>query len=383
MDFSFTDGQREVSALAERIFGDRVTAARLAEVESGAERIDRELWATLADAGLLGLAVPEQYGGGGLGLVELCLLLEQQGRRVAPVPLHSTLVAGALPIAAFGSTAQQQRWLPAVAAGAAIVTAALADRDSRDPLRPSTVAHRDGSGWRLEGTRPVVPSAHVAALVLVPATLADGGVAVFLVDPAASGVAIERAETTNREIHPHLHLAGVAVGDDDMLGDPARGSEIVRWIVDRAVAGLCALQLGVAEEAVRATALYTSERKQFGHPLATFQGVALRVADAYIDTEALRMTTWQAAWRLAEGLESERDVAVAKWWAAESGHRVVHAAQHLHGGLGADVDYPIHRYFLWGKQIELMLGGAGEQLARLGLLVADDARRLAAAGAAG
>ena len=129
--------------------------------------------------------------------------------------------------------------------------------------------------------------------------------------------------------------------------------------------------LAVAEGALRMAADYTSERQQFGRPLSTFQGVALKAADAYIDTEAMRVTLWQAAWRLTAGLDATREVMVAKWWAAEGGQRVVHITQHLHGGMGADVDYPVHRYFLWGKQIEDTLGGASAQLARLGRALAE------------
>ena len=143
------------------------------------------------------------------------------------------------------------------------------------------------------------------------------------------------------------------------------------WLVQRVLVGICALQVGVAEEAVRLAATYTSARHQFGKPLSTFQGVALRAADAYIDTEAMRVTMWQAAWRLAIGDDAGTEVEVAKWWAAEGGQRIVHATQHLHGGLGADVDYPIHRYFLWGKQLEDLLGGAGYHLARLGHRLAE------------
>jgi 3-oxocholest-4-en-26-oyl-CoA dehydrogenase beta subunit len=144
----------------------------------------------------------------------------------------------------------------------------------------------------------------------------------------------------------------------------------VTWMLERARTGLCALQLGVTEEAVRRAAAYLSERHQFGRPLSTFQGTMLRAADAYIDTEAIRVTTWQAAWRLDTGRAAAEAVAVAKWWASEAGQRVVHSTQHLHGGLGADIEYPIHRYFLWGKQIELMLEGPSAQLARLGASIA-------------
>jgi acyl-CoA dehydrogenase len=187
---------------------------------------------------------------------------------------------------------------------------------------------------------------------------------------------MDRAVTTNREIHPHLRLDNVAVSPEDLLagGDPSKGRAIVAWMLNRAWTGLCALQVGVAEAAVAQTAEYLNSREQFGRPLSTFQGTMLRAADAAIDTESMRVTLWQAAWRLDNGLDADRAVAVAVWFAKDAGQRVVHATQHLHGGMGADIDYPIHRYFLWGKQIELLLGGPSAQLARLGRQVVGDLR---------
>ncbi len=134
---------------------------------------------------------------------------------------------------------------------------------------------------------------------------------------------------------------------------------------------LAALSLGACQEATRLAAEYTSSREQFGKPLSTNQGVALQAADAYIAMEAMRATLWQAAWRLDEGLDAAEAVEVANWWASEGGHRVVHITQHLHGGMGADVDYPVHRYFLWAKQVTDVLGGPSAHLARLGDLIAE------------
>jgi acyl-CoA dehydrogenase len=193
---------------------------------------------------------------------------------------------------------------------------------------------------------------------------------VYLVDPAGPGVARQTAQTTDRGVAGHLTFTRTPVAPEDVLGGEDVGDDTTGWILDRAMVGLCALQVGVAEEALRMAAEYTSGRHQFGRPLATFQGAALKAADAYIDTEAMRATMWQAAWRLSQGIDAGDAVAVAKWWAADAGHRVVHTTQHLHGGLGADVDYPIHRYFLWGKQIEVTLGGASQQLGRLGREIA-------------
>ena len=380
MDFTFSEEQEAVRQSAEAIFSGLVTPDRVKEVEESDERFDRALWAELAKADLLGVALPEAVGGGGYGMVELCLVLEAQGRVVAPVPLWATLVLGSLPVAQFGSDRLRARWLPGVVAGEVILTAALADVAADiangGPGRPNVTAtaRKKKGGYKLSGTATGVPSAGVADRVLVPAATPDGGTVVAVVDPRARGVGLERAVTTNREVHPHLHLDGVVVAEVDLLagGDPGRGAAVLSWVLERAWTGLCALQVGVAEAALAQTAEYLNTREQFGKPLSTFQGTLLRAADAAIDTEAIRVTLWQAAWQLDNGIDAHLAVAVAIWFASDAGQRVVHATQHLHGGMGADVDYPIHRYFLWGKQIELLLGSGSSQLARLGAqLVAD------------
>jgi len=376
MDFTFNDEQTAVQEAVERILTGLVTPDRVQEIEATEDRVDRQLWSELARADLLGLAVPAAHGGGGYGMVEVCLLLEAQGKVVAPVPLWATLVLGALPIAEFGSDALSATLLPGVAAGEVFLTAALADVANDIAVggegRPTVTGTRGADGGLvLSGSAFAVPYAHVATRVLVPVAT-DGGLVVAAVDPTAPGVTVERVVTTNREIHPHLHLDGVTVAADQLLadGDAERGAHVRTWILERAWTGLCALQVGITESAVAQTAEYLNSREQFGLPLATFQATKMRAADAAIDTEAVRVTTWQAAWRLDNGLDAGRAVNVASWFAAESGQRVVFATQHLHGGIGADISYPIHRYFLWGKQIELLLGSPSAQLARLGHQVA-------------
>src|SRR5664280_2210433 len=377
MDFIFDEEQKAVQEAVDGIFAGIVTPDRVQQVEATEERFDRELWAELAQADLLGLPLPGALGGGGFGMVEVALMLEAHGRSVAPLPLWATLVLGAMPIAEFGSVALAGSVLPGVAAGGVVLSAALADvagdiavGGRGEPAVTATAGA--GDGMVLSGSAFAVPFAHVADRVLVPAVV-EAGIVIAAVDPRASGVAIERAVTTNREVHPHLHLDGVVVGPDDLLagGDPTQGRRVLGWMLNRAWTGLCALQLGVVEAAVTQTAAYLNTREQFGRPLSTFQGTMLRAADAAIDTESIRVTLWQAAWRLDNGLDADRAVTVASWFAAEAGQRAVFATQHLHGGMGADIGYPIHRYFLWGKQIELLLGSPSAQLARLGRQVVD------------
>ncbi|HEY1635427.1 MAG TPA: acyl-CoA dehydrogenase family protein [Acidimicrobiales bacterium] len=371
MDFALNDEQEAVRDLAQQILEGHVTQERLKEIEAGAQQIDRRLWAELARANLLGIGLPEDAGGSGLGFVELFLLLEQVGRTVAPVPLLPTLVLGALPIAEHGTSEQRQRYLPPVVAGDLVLTAALAEVGT-EPTRPVTTARRDGAGWRLDGVKVCVPAADVAGRVVTPARTGEDTVGLFLVDPTGEGVQADDQQTTSRQPEQRLELVGAPVPAEDVLGDPEGGAPMLDWLLERATVAYCAVAVGVCEEALRLTAEYTRTREQFDRPIASFQAVGQRAADAYIDTEAVRLTAVHAAWRLTSGLPAAEEVAVAKFWAADGGQRVVHAAQHLHGGIGVDRDYPLHRYFLWAKQLELTLGGATAQLRHLGSMLASE-----------
>jgi alkylation response protein AidB-like acyl-CoA dehydrogenase len=386
MDFTYSEEQEAVRELAGRIFSERVTHERLKELEqAGADEgpIDRPLWRELADAGLLGIALDEEYGGAGLDFVATCLVVEAAGRTAAYVPLVETLVYGAAPIAQFGTQAQRQEWLPGVSSGDTILTAALAELVGEVILpggtSPTTTAHAQADGsWVLEGTKACVPAALMANAILVPAAriAADGSTAgsgVFIVDADADGLSLVKQTTTTGRPEAIAELTGVKVPADRQLGgDGADGAAIITAISELATAALCVLEAGACATALSLTGEYTKTRIQFDKPIATFQAVGQRAADAYVDTEAIRLTAWQAASRLSAGLPASSEVAVAKFWAAEGGQRVVHAAAHLHGGVGVDRDYPLHRYFLLTRQIELTLGGANESLRRLGRTLADE-----------
>ncbi|MEO5839995.1 MAG: acyl-CoA dehydrogenase family protein [Acidimicrobiales bacterium] len=373
MDFSLTEEQQALRDLAAQIFADKATVERIVEVERQTDdRIDRELWAALAEAQLLGVAIPEQFGGLGFTMLELTFVLEQQGHFVAPVPLLATLVLAAPAIAEFGTAHQQDRWLRSVVQGNAVLTAAFAERGANNVRRSSVRAVSVPGGWALSGNKIAVPAGHVADAVLVPAETGDG-LTVFIVDPSAPGIERARYETTARDVQCSMRLSNVFVSDDDVLGAAGQGAAIAEWAIDRADIAGAAVAVGCCEKALALTAKYVSEREQFGRPLSTNQGVAIRAADAYIDIDCMRVTMWQAAWRLAQGLPAREEIDIAKYWAAEGGQRVVHATQHLHGGMGADIDYPVHRYFLWVKQLENMFGSGPQQLARLGRSIAASA----------
>lgn len=361
MDFTFTEEQETISKLARELFERRATPEHLTELEAGPEpRYDAALWTELASVDLLGTALPESAGGTGGGFLELGVLLAEVGWSVAPVPAYATLVLGADPIARHGSSEQQQRFLPGVVAGERILSAGLAEPGRSDPVRPATTARRDGLAWRLDGVKELVPAAQLADTVLIPATTDDGDVGLFLLAMDTPGVAVRPVKTTNREPHADVFLAGATVSERDRLAGP------VESVYTRALIALCALQLGVVDRALHIAAEYTTGREQFGRPIGSFQAVQQRMADAFIDVEAIRWTTWHAAWLAAQDRPAERAARIAKFWAAEAGARVAATAQQVHGGIGIDLAYPLHRYFLWAKHNELTLGPASQQLARLG-----------------
>ena len=385
MDFSYSEEQEAVRQLAGQIFGERSTHDRLKQVEAEAGDegpFDRQLWRELASAGLLGIHLSEDVGGAGLDFVAACLVIEAAGRTAAYVPVVETMVYGAVPIARFGTDAQRKAWLSGVASGETVLSAAMAELAGEVILpggtEPATTAtaQPDGS-WLLSGTKACVPAAFVADALLVPATrkTADdvlAGTGVFIVDTAAGGLTLTRQTTTTGRPEAIVELDGVRVGADRLLGEDADGAAVIALITEFATTALCIQEAGACAAALDLTAEYTKTRVQFDKPIATFQAVGQRAADAYVDTEAIRLTAWQAASRLAAGLPAAAEVAVAKYWAAEGGQRVVHAASHLHGGVGVDRDYPLHRYFLLTRQIELTLGGANESLRRLGRILAEE-----------
>jgi alkylation response protein AidB-like acyl-CoA dehydrogenase len=360
MDFNFSDDQNAVRDLARGILEKEVTVDRLKQLEHERQWHDADLWATLTEAGLLGLVVPAAQGGMELGLPEACVFLQELGRVAAPGPFLSTLI-GALAIARDGSAAQQRDWLAPIASGDAVLALALTDARSSDPARPGTTAERNGRGWILTGEKRAVGAADAARRILVPARAGDA-THVFLVDPSGPGLTLAPHRLSTGEPVFTLTLAGAHVDDADVLTGP----DAARRLYESALVAHCAAQLGVSERALDITARYVRERLQFGVPIGSFQAVQHRAADCYIDLEAMRWTTWRAVEQVAEGRPAARECGVAKFWAAEGGARIAAAAQHLHGGIGVDLDYPIHRYFLHSKAHELALGGATPQLARLG-----------------
>jgi alkylation response protein AidB-like acyl-CoA dehydrogenase len=357
MDFELNDDQRSIAELAGKILGDICAPDALRTHEQSGEPTLTAAWEALATADLLGVALPESVGGGGYGVLEAALIAEQVGRHVAPVPFTATMASALL----LGSLGGHDELLAGVIAGDVVLAPALSEGPTDTTIAPLTAADDDG---RLTGGKAYVPWGAQATRLLVSASSSGGeAVGLYLVDPQGAGVTVSPEDAMWGLPQATVELDGAA---GERIGD----AEAVAQLERLATALVCATVAGACEGALRTTAAYVTEREQFGTKIGTFQAVGQRLADAYIDTQGVRLTAIQAAWRLGEGLPADEELHVAKFWAADGGHRVAHAAQHLHGGIGMDVDYPVHRWFRWIKVLELQLGSGTEHLRRLGLLIA-------------
>ncbi|GCB47662.1 acyl-CoA dehydrogenase family protein [Streptomyces sp. NL15-2K] len=372
MDFTFTEEQQAAAEAARGVFAgvapDAVPSPALT-AGAVADDFDRALWARLADTDLLGLLSAPEYGGSGLDAIALCLVLREAGRVLARVPLLESSAALAA-VQAFGGE-DLKSVLPARAGrGEVVLTVAASGRTGHDPAELAVTARQEGDTWVLDGVQTAVPWAHNADFVVVPAHTAADRTLLALIPRTHAGIELGEQISTTGERLGELRLDGVRIANRDAID--ADGAW--EWLRDLLATGTCALALGLGEQVLRMTSEYTSKREQFGFPVATFQAVAVQAADRYIDLRAMEVTLWQAAWRIgsaAQGaLPASGDVAVAKIWASEGVRRIVQTAQHLHGGFGADVEYPLHRYHAWAKHLELSLGPAAAHEETLGDLLA-------------
>ncbi|MER6246824.1 acyl-CoA dehydrogenase family protein [Streptomyces griseorubiginosus] len=377
MDFTFSEEQQAAAEAARGVFADVAPdAVPSPALSTGAvaDEFDRALWARLAEADLLSLLVAEEHGGAGLDAVALCLVLRESAKVLARVPLLENSAALAA-VQAYGGQELRADLLERAGRGELVLTVAASGRTGHDPAELAVTARQvegagEGAGWVLDGVQTAVPWVYDADFVVVPAHTAADRTVLALVPRDHDGVALGEQFSTSGERLGELRLDSVRIDARDVI--EAEGAW--EWLRDLLTTGTCALALGLGERVLRMSSEYTSGREQFGYPVATFQAVAVQAADRYIDLRAMEVTLWQAAWRLSSGargaLPVSGDVAVAKIWASEGVRRVVQTAQHLHGGFGADVDYPLHRYHAWAKHLELSLGPAAAHEEALGDLLA-------------
>lgn len=357
MNFTLDESQRAIADLATNVFSDYCSDSQLARHWSQAAGYDLALWQQLQETGLNALVVPEAQGGSGLGMMELMLVLEQQGRFIAPVPLWNHQLATAA-LSLFADAQTVDRWVPGLVQGKQLATLSLDGLVSSRGLK--LTARPDATGWLLNGRVEALAWGGQAQLALLPVRIGEE-VRLAWVDLSLPGIAKLDGVLTHHEPAADLCLTDVALEAGAVLDEGA-----LPWLSSRAVACLGALQLGVAREALARAVTYTSERVQFGRPIGSFQAITQRAADGLMDIEALRSCLWQLCWRIDAGVDATGAAGAVKTWACDCGHRVSHTVQHVHGGMGVDLSYPIHRFTLWSRALELSFGGVSAQMANLG-----------------
>ncbi|MDT4933967.1 MAG: 3-oxo-4-pregnene-20-carboxyl-CoA dehydrogenase alpha subunit [Pseudonocardiales bacterium] len=347
MDFTLDETQQAVAELAATVLRSEADHARVEHVLASGPGYDETLWKAMAQAGLLALALPESLGGEGFGAVEVAALLAEVGRQTLPTPAFATLSLGVLPVVALGSAEQQATLLPEVADGR-VLTAAL---------RSATAAtvRDDGAGLVVGGSFVGVPYAAQAHRILVATTAG-----VLLIDPDDDGVTLTRTPTSTGAPEYSVALADVRIADEDVLaGDTA--------VLERyALAGAAALADGIIAGGLALTAAHVGTRQQFGKALATFQAVAQQIADVYVTARTVHLASASANWRLAAGLDADDDLQIAAYWLAAELPAGLQVCHHLHGGLGVDASYPMHRFYSHAKDLARFVGGPAYRLDLIG-----------------
>jgi len=362
MDFALNEEQEMLRTSVRDFLTTECPKSVVRELEASELGYSPEMWKRMAELGWMGLIIPEEYGGAGYTLLELALLFEEFGRAAMPSPMFNTMVLGTLPILEGGTEEQKQELLPQIASGELILTMALAEPEMDYEL--SSIATRaipEDGGFAITGTKLFVPYAHTANRVLVvtrtgESVADDQGITVFIVDGKAPGVSITPLITIAADKQFELQFDRVSASSSDILGGLDSGSPLIKAMLQKATAIQCAQMVGGAQQELEITAEYTKTRVQFERPIGTFQAVQHRLADMLIDVNGARWTTYQAVWRLSEGLPAAREVAIAKAFTSSACQRVAASAQQLHGGIGVDVDYDLHFYYRRAKALELNLG---------------------------
>jgi len=349
VDFTVDETQAEIGALTAKVLGDDPAAS----------------WRALADAGLLALALPTALDGDGLGVAEVAQVLTEIGRVASPVPAYAALALGVLPVQALGSAAQRASLLPPVASGEALLTAALHEPSAPLCGTPTTTAEVSDAGWVLRGLKTAVPEASRAERILTPVSM-PGGTGVFLVDPRASGVTLTATRNSSGTPEATMRLDGVFVSESDLL-DGGEATAVLRRF---ALAGALAWGDGLLAGALDLTVRHVGTRTQFGRPLATFQAVAGQIADVYVAARTVHLAVTSAIWRLSAGLDADSELDTAAYWFAAQAPVALATCHHLHGGIGVDETYPLHRYSSAVKDLARTLGGSSHRLGELGRRVA-------------
>ena len=377
MNFGFNEEQELLRSTARKFFDNECNSEMVRKLMDGPEGMTPDLWKKLAEQGWLGLIAPDEYGGMGLGIVDLVVLMEEMGRAVVPGPFFSTVLLGGLAILDAGTEAQKKGWLPKLAGGDARAALAWmepsADLGARGITLPATAK---GGGHTLNGTKLFVQDAHTADVIVVAARTATGttpeeGISLFLVPKGSAGLTVTLLPTMDQTRKLcEVTLKDVTVGPDALMGQAGSGWAPLARVIDRATVGLCAEMCGGAQKVLDMTVEYAKIRQAFGRPIGSYQGVKHKAADMLVDVENSKSITYYAAWAMDEGVaEGPLAVSMAKAYVSDAYRRVSGAGIQLHGGIGFTWEHDLHLYFKRAKGSEFTFGDATWHRERVAQLV--------------
>ncbi len=356
MDFDFSEDQGAIAEMAGNVFADYCTDDRLRQFDVGDQAFMAPLWQLCVETGLQALAIPEAQGGSGLGMTELMLVLQAQGQALGQVPLWRHQLAAAT--LAHCAAPALHAWVTEAAAGRALLTLDIGALNSAQGI--ALQAHPSDQGWCLSGRVCAVALAEQSQAALLLVSL-EGQPRLALVELASKAIKHVPGRLTHGEGIADLHIESLHIGHEHLLPVAA-----LEWLEPRTTAALASLQLGVSAEQIRRTVEYVTERRQFERSIGSFQAVQMSMANAHIALEALRSSLWQLCYRLDAGLPAPSEALATAWQACEAGHLIGHNAQHVHGGIGVDLTYPMHRFLYWSRALGCALGGSAASLERLG-----------------
>jgi alkylation response protein AidB-like acyl-CoA dehydrogenase len=363
MDLGLDEQQELLKNFARDFLEKECPESLVREMEEDEKGYSPELWGKMAQQGWMGLIIPEEYGGTGMNLCELVVLLEEFGRALVPGPFISTVVLAGVPTMEAG-TSEQKKWLlPKIASGELIMTMALTEPSAKwtaDGV--SLEAKKDGGDYVLNGTKLFVPDAHVSDRMIVVARTGgkgEDGITLLFVDSKSPGIKFETLKTIAADKQCEVTFENVKVPASNLLGEEGKGWPIVEKTSKVATVAACAYLVGLSQMDFDVTLNYAKERVQFGRPIGSFQAIQHKLADAVIDVDGSRFITYKAAWSLQEG-EPDADmmISMAKAWTSDASRRVVAHGQQIHGGIGFTKEYKIQLYFRRQKWMELMWGDA-------------------------
>jgi alkylation response protein AidB-like acyl-CoA dehydrogenase len=369
-EYAFTEEQAELRKAVRKFSADNFDEQTVRRLMESDPTFDPKVWGRLgAELGVLGLSVSEADGGVGGSLVDQAVAVEELGATLACGPLFGTVYLAIPALVAASAGSVRDALLGELVEGRRTAAFAVVDQAGTfDAAAVAVTATTSGDAYKITGTVPRVVDGAAADDLLVAATGPDG-IGLYVVDAADAG--IDRTALATLDLTRPMATIELSDAPAQLIAGPEEAERVITHALQVGAALLAVEQVGAAQHMLDVSVEYAKTRWQFGRPIGSFQAVQQRMADAFIDVEAIRWTTWHAAWLIAEGRPADREAAIAKFWAAEAGARVVATAQQVHGGMGIDVTYPLSRYFLWGKQIELALGSASQQLARLGTVYSE------------